>query len=179
MYPVPKCIAAGSTLLFTETLNGFPATAYALTFILSVNGVPLSGITAIPSGSDFVVSAPASTTSTWAPGRYIWAQRVTANSDSTITSAGSGSLSVTPDFSQTITVPSQAKLVAVEATILKALANPNSSVNFNSQSFTSRNLKDLFDIRDRIQAQVDAERRIAGISNDGGSKRIVTQFRNE
>jgi hypothetical protein len=176
---VPATIASGSTLLFTESIIGYPATLYTLAFILNLNGTVIANIAGTPTGNDFIVTSPAVTTALWQPGRYNFAEIVTKTSDSTVTQICSGQLSVTPNFAATIT-PTAAMnaLAAAEAGILALMSSTNQSVNFAGQQFTSRNLKEFFDARDRLRAQVDAELRAMGVSTRGGGKNIVTQFTN-
>jgi hypothetical protein len=175
---VPKQIAAGATLLFTETINGYPATLYTLAFILNLDGALVATIAGSASGNDFIITAPATTTAAWKPGRYNFAEMLTEIADTTNVNIGcSGQLSVTPNFSVNATPTDlQNQLAAIEATISKVISSPNASVNFNGQSYSKFNLKELFDIRDRLQARVDAELRSLGLSTKGGAKRLVTQF---
>lgn len=175
---VPKSIAAGTTLLFTETLSGYPASLWTLAFILNLDGAFIANIAGTPSGNDFIVTSPIATTAAWKPGQYNFAERVTEIADATnVIQVCTGQIAVTPNFSVTATpTPSQVQLTAIEAAILILIANPNSSVNFNGQSMTQQNLKEMFDIRDRLKARVDAELNAAGLSTRGGAKRIVTRF---
>lgn len=177
--PVPCSIAAGSTLLFTETLIGYPATLYMLAFILNRDGVLTDNIAASASGDDFVITQTAEVTGLWYPGRYNWSEVVTKISDSNVKQLCLGQISITPNFAATAPKSStQLQLDAINAAILSLLSGAKAAT-FNGQSVTQRDMKEMFDARDRLQAQVDAELRAAGLSQRGGSKTIVTQFRKQ
>lgn len=174
---VPKQFAAGTTLSFTEKLGGYTPSAFGLAFILNLNGVLVANIPAEPLGDDFAIVVPASTTKTWTPGQYNFAELATATEGGEVTQVCSGLVSITPNFTLTTPMTSAQKALALaDAAIEKLLKTPNASVNFNGQTWTKRNLKDALDARDRLQARVDAELRAAGLSNRGGAKRIATQF---
>lgn len=175
---VPRSIAAGTTLFFTETLSGYPASLWTLAFILNLDGVFVANIAGGANGNNFIVTAPIATTAAWKPGQYNFAERVTEIAAPTnIIQVCIGQIAVTPDFSVSATpTPSQVQLTAIEAAILILVASPNSSVNFNGQSMTQQNLKEMFDIRDRLKVRVEAELLSAGLSTKGGARRIVTRF---
>lgn len=175
---VPKSISAGTTLLFTETLSGYPASLWTLHFILNLDGALVANILATDGVDKFVVTSSIATTATWKPGQYNFAERVTEIADATnIIQVCSGRIAVTPDFSVNATpTPARVQLAALDAAILKLISSPNAEVNLNGQSFTRHNLKDMFAIRDQLQNQVDFELRGMGLSAKGGAKRIVTRF---
>jgi hypothetical protein len=174
---VPPQIAAGSTLLFTERLTGYPASLYSLAFILNLDGALVANVAAGESGDDYIVTAPAATTAGWGPGRYNWSEVLTKTSDGTVYQGPTGEVPITPNYgvsaSQTAT---QIQLTALDAAILKVVAGTHSSVNFGGQSFTQKNITEMFNIRDRLQARVNAELRALGLSSKGGARRIVTRF---
>jgi hypothetical protein len=59
--------------------------------------------------------------------------------------------------------PNQQALAAVNATITLILSQPEASASFNGQSYTLHNIKDLFDIRNELQATVSSELRDSGL----------------
>lgn len=176
---VPATIAAGATLLFTESLSGYPASLYTLALILNRDGIVIDNIAATASGDDFIVTKSAALTGAWQPGRVNWSEVVTKISDATVIQLNTGQLSITPNFAASITpTAAMTQLAAAEAAILKLMTGANQSVSFNGQSFSRHNLHEFFGVRDRLRAQVDAELLAMGVSTRGGAKTLVTRFTN-
>lgn len=176
---VPCQIAAGATLLFTESNVGYPATLYTLAFSLNIQGSPVTGITSSANGTGYIVTAPASATGAWTPGRYFWSEVFTKTSDSSVYQGCTGQLSVTPNYAaQSTPTAAQVQLAALDTAITSLINNPYSSTSFNGQTMTMKNLKEMFDMRDRLQARVDFELRAMGLSTRGGAQTIVTRFTN-
>lgn len=174
---VPREIVAGATLLFTLSGGGYPATTHTRAFILNLEGVSVATLAGTPSGLDFIISAAAATTAAYPPGQYFFAELATAISDGTVTGICRGFLTVAPNYAVTATpTPAQLQLAALDANILAVLARKSKSRNFSGQSSEDRELKDLFDARDRLQNRVWAELRALGLTTKGGAKILLTRF---
>lgn len=80
-----------------------------------------------------------------------------------------------PATSQSQSVARQT-LDAMQNALLKLSNGTNTSVNFNGQTFTKRNLKDLQDAIDRQKNVVNGEEVDAGFPDRYGAKRIGVRF---
>lgn len=181
---VPSKITAGATLAFSETLSGYPATLFSLAFILNLNGALVANVAATPTGDegkDFAIVADPTTTKLWTPGRYNFAEIATETAGGAVTQVCRGQLSVLPDLAANITpTATMIQLANLDAAIALVVKSQNEEVSFGgagaTQTYKKRDLKDMLDARDRLQARVYDELRQMGVSTQGGAKRIVTQF---
>lgn len=176
--PVPSIINAGETLTFSPDISGYPATAYSLAFILNREGTLIANIAATAVNvTDFLVTADAATTAAWTPGRCNWGLQATKTADTTKTLVCEGMLSIMPNLGVSLTPsPSQVQLALIDASLSTLMASPETSVSFNGQSFSQRDIKQLMDIRDRLQNRVWWELRQLGLSDKGGARIMRTQF---
>lgn len=177
--PVPTTLAAGTTLLFSESYSGYLASSGSLSFALNLEGRALPVIPATADGEAFVIAAAFSVTGAWVAGRYRWAESYTRTSDSLATQVATGFMQVTPNLFGT-RKPSiaEAQLEAIDNAILACLSNPAMpmSVSFSGQSSSFRSLGEMMDAADRLRARVNAELRAQGLSDKGGARTIVTRF---
>lgn len=174
----PQQIAAGSTLLFSERFSAYASSLYDLAFILNLNGAFVVNIAGTVSGDGFAITAVPTVTALWKPGRYNFVERLTKKSDAAdVTDICSGRLQVTPNFAASATPTMlQNQLAALDEAILKLVSGKYSSITYGGQSRTQKDLRELFEIRNQLQAKVDAEQRELGYSDKGGQRRIVTRF---
>ena len=175
---VPSIIQSGDTVIFTETLDGYPASAWNADLLLTRNGSPLAtAFRATSSGDDYVFTLTSADTTDLAPGYANYYVRVTEIATSQIETAVSGQLFIKADPSAAITkTDSMLALEEGRTKFRQLMAGEFSSTSFNGQSFTSRNLHEFQQALDRLQAIVNAELRQLGLSTAGGIRRIVTRF---
>ena len=67
-------------------------------------------------------------------------------------------------------------LAAVQKTINIILAQPEQSASFNGQTYTLHSIKDLFDIRDQLQFNVNGELAVMGVSHGKNYKILQDRF---
>ena len=172
---IPSTIAAGDTLSFSAGFSGYPATSYGLIFILSLNGAVVATLNGTPSGDDFIISATDEATASYPPGRYFYAAYVTQGGERKM--AQRGQISVTPNFAiAEVASEAQTLLTALNANILALSSSATSSVSFNGQSYTDRDLSQLMKMRNELRAQVQAEQRAKGYDANSGYKTLRTRF---
>lgn len=155
---IPEIIEAGTTVRFTEDFADFPATAWTCALKLSRDGTAATSIAATTNGSQFVFVIPSTTTDDLTPGEWNYSFRVTATSGGDVATAKTGVLTVLPDLGGTVAKSAAAaQLAALETAILAVCATENASGSFNGQSYTKKNLAELYDARARLRAEVAAE----------------------
>lgn len=172
-------LTAGDSLEVTFQDSAHPASEWTMKFVLMRNGSLLYQVDATANGDSYNVVVPSVQSSAITPG-IVQATLVFDNvADPTIRQTlYIGSLNILPNPLDTL-VPT-ANMLALQSindTIAFVSASPAQSVNFNGQSYTIHNLDELFKIRDRLQALVDAELRAVGASSRGSFKIIKTRFR--
>lgn len=73
----PLTVFAGDTLLWQINLADYPASqGYALHYRL-INATNIYDITSTPSGDQYEINVPATTSAAWAPGVYDWQSYIT------------------------------------------------------------------------------------------------------
>ena len=178
-------LIAGDTLDFLDSVPEYPpADGWTLKYQLIPRFTsPVQAaitLTASTSGSDYRVQAAAAVTATWAPGAYTWARWV-EKAGPIRQSLGSGQLTVKQDPStaaQGYDSRSHVRkqLDQIEAAI-EALQLGVQAYTISTRSFTSRDLPELLDTRDRYRrevAQEDAEARLA--SGQQGGRRLFARL---
>ena len=93
---IPNTITAGTTLEIPVTLTAYPAPAWSLTLVM--RGPGKIDLQAAARNNQHVVSAPADTTSEWAPGRYWYSLRVTDGDR--VEEVDAGEMVIAPDLMQ-------------------------------------------------------------------------------
>lgn len=162
----PPAARAGDTLSFTKTLADYPASAgWVLSYALLKSGTRIT-FTASASGDDHAVSVAASTTASWAAGRYRLVGRV-AKAGEAYTVVDT-SLDVLPDLAAASTgydarTHAQKTLDALEAWI----ENHDSAVA--EYEIAGRRMKyipvaELIKLRAAYQNEVAAETAAAGLA---------------
>ena len=176
-------IAAGATLYIKKAFVSYPASLWKLNYVLNLAGKVIAQIPGpadpnSPNQNSFIVTLPAAQTAAWLPGEYNFADIVTQiAAPNAVERANYGSIIVTPNYAiDTPKTISQKQLEEIDCMISKLLGKQTRSVNFNGQQFEEKDLKQIFDIRDRIQARVDADLTRLGLSKKGNIKRFVTRF---
>lgn len=170
-------LTQGDTLSFTVRRSSYPASeGWNMQFVLTLDGSKMAAVQATADGDDFRIDLASDDTAAFKLGRC---QVFLVFDDGTQRfSESAGLLNVIPDPLGTM-APSQAQqmLTAIDVTIAQLVAQPQSSASFNGEMYTAHNLKDLYDIRNRLVVRVDREKRKLGIPSEGsGFKTIRTRF---
>lgn len=173
---VPRRIEAGNSVAFTETLMNYPASAWGMSFVLSMGTLAPVVTAATVQGDTFLVTLSTSATAALAAGEWEWAQYVTQTGIRL--TAKTGTIQVLPNLAvQAPPSIAQSLLTLLETTITKLAANPNQSVNFNGQSFTKRDMKSLLEQRVQLQAEVLRQQAALQAQRDGiDPNRIAIEF---
>lgn len=153
----PRSIIAGDTVRVTISDGDYPSSLWTLA--VRFVGTAAFSFAATPiTGDQFELVLTAAQSLTLTPGTYNVTFTYTETSSGEKQSVSAGKTQVYPDPSAVAPV-SQARstLSAMKAALLALAAGTTSTVNFNGQSFTKKNLKDLQDAIDRQQRIVDQE----------------------
>lgn len=136
----PPKFEAGNTVVWAESFPDFPASEWALAFILSIGGIKKLSVDADPDGDDFTVTLTAADTGELASGTYDWAEYVTKYSERA--TIRTGTVIVLPNLAED-QEPSfaQSQVELLQGALAKLAAGTNESVNINGQSFTKRNIE--------------------------------------
>lgn len=179
---VPRIVTAGDTVIFSLGPNTlYPNTGWTVKFVISRDGRKLAswdGATD-PSSSGFIFTLDSATLAKVAPGPAEYFLVYTEILSSQRETSDFGCINILPDPTQSLPDSETAKAfkAANEAiTRLMTDSGEYASVNFNGQSYTSRNIKELIDARDMLRIQLDAELRSLGVSRRGGAKTILFRF---
>jgi hypothetical protein len=132
---VPCHFESGNTVIFEEDFPDFPATSWASTFCLSLNGTALAPVTATTDGATFIYTLADDVTAAFAAGTYDYAIYVTLSGERT--TAKRGRVKVQPNLatSQTPTF-AQAQVTLLQTALANLNTSDKQSVSFNGQSFT-------------------------------------------
>ena len=176
---VINTLAAGDALSFEFGNSSYPASLWFLNFALSLNGNKILNKQATASGDNFNVALIPADTITLRPGRCQAWLIFTEQSDATQRfSLPVGLLTILPNPLGNIALTeNMLSFQAIQRTISIIVSQPESSANFNGQSYSMHNLNDLYAIRDRLKVAVDLELQELGIPTRGsGFKTIRTRF---
>lgn len=92
---MPDMFMAGTTVVYTRTLRSYSA-ADGWTLAVKINGVATSdSVTGSASGSDFLVTIPATATAKLPAGTYVWSEVVTSSAGTFL--AAHGKVEVIPN----------------------------------------------------------------------------------
>lgn len=174
---VPCRITIGDTIIFTETVNGYPATAWNGDFVLNQGGIALATIRASAVGSDFQFVVSPESAPSLTPGQTNWFLLVTEIATSERQRICGGNLMLAPDPTASITQTPEMVALAALQTAISTGVTKFQGTSFNGQSTTFRTLSEMIAARDRLQQIVNSQLRDLGLSLKGGSQKIVTRFR--
>lgn len=173
----PARIVAGDTAKWLRSLADYPATAgWLLTYTL-VNTAQRYTFAAAPSGSDFLVSVPAGTTSGWVAGSYAWRAQVSLAGE--VYTIGEGRVDVAAAFGTVVDGRSQARrqLEAVEAMLEGRATSAVAEYTVANRQLKYIPVPELLVLRDRLRIDVmredSAARAAAGLPNRG---RVAVRF---
>lgn len=161
----PSTIKAGDFTGWKRTDLGtdYPPATHALKYTARKLTDPtvVINITAGESGSDYIVSIPAATSATYAPGVYAWQAFIERTADSERVTVGYGVWTVAADTAadQTTDQRSFARraLDAVEAVLEKRATTDQEEYSIAGRSLKHTPLPDLIVLRDKLKAEVRAE----------------------
>ena len=128
-------------------------------------------------GDEFVFSADASTTATWAAGDYWYSVRVT--SGSAVQELESGQLTVLPDMASASSsydgrTQAEIALAAIEAVLANRATKDQDRYRINNRELYRTSISDLLKLRDFYRDLVNRERAAKCGSNPFGRKlRVV------
>lgn len=155
------------------------ASLWTAQFVLMRDGSKVFKIDATAEGDNFKVYITSTQSLSITPGAVKAVLLFTLISDDAVReSEYIGDLTVLPNPLDVLApTENQQALVALNATINVIVSQPEHTASFNGQTYTLHSLADLFAIRDRLQALVDAELRAVGASTRGSFKIIRNRFR--
>lgn len=173
----PDLIVAGDTAKWLRSLDDYPATAsWVLSYTL-VSAANRYVFSAAASGADHLVTVPAATTATWAPGTYTWRAQVSKAGE--VYTVGSGSLTIKPSFATATDGRSHARrtLEAIEAVIEGRATSEVSYYMIGGRQLRYIEPAQLLALRDRYRAEVAredaAQRAAAGLPD---KRRVFVRF---
>ena len=174
----PQSLAAGDTARIQLSYGDYPATAWTAALKLNKVGLPALSIAGTASGTSFIFVILDSLTETLPAGDYTWAVRVGEAASGDTRTAQAGRFILTPNYGGIIAKSAaQLQLDAANTAFATVVANPESSCNFNGQTFTTANSYQLLDIISRLEAKVAQEQaRLSGFSGDAPSRSIMPYF---
>jgi hypothetical protein len=172
---LPDKIEAGNTYNITESFSLYPTSAWTMQLVLSLNGKSKSVKTTV-SGTSFAFTLPTDL----APGLYDYAEYVTETASGQRATAKQGVIEVLPNLSTSAgKSTAQTILESLETAIQKLSGGTNTTVSFNGQSFTKKDLKTLQESRTYWKSEVLREQSRANASRRGcrsGEGRATVAF---
>lgn len=177
---VPQYIQSGDTTRFTFNDADHPTSLWSAILYVWRNSAAVTNFSATESGDTYTVAMTAAQTASLSPGLYEWFIRFTETSSGEIQSGASGTFTVLPNLAATQTASTAATMLSTLETCITSLAaGTNQSVSFNGQSYTKKDIGQLYRLRTQLQAEVHRER----AANDAlkgvtGRDRYQVRFQN-
>lgn len=175
-FTIPRIITKGDSLSFDVGGTGYSPDVFNLKFVIQS---PVPKILEATGVADrHVVIATPEQTLQLDHGRFPFSLVWTTIADNARVTDGMGTILILPDPTSAV-APSWARtaLSNIEAAITKLTTGTNKSVDIDGQLYTKRDLKELFEARDRLIVTVSAELAEIGQHNKSGFKTIYTRFR--
>jgi hypothetical protein len=166
----PARIVAGDTVEWVKTLPSYPASAgWVLRYTLVSATAPIT-FTASASGADHAISVPAATTAAWVAGQYAWSADVTLGSARH--TVGSGRITIAPNLAAITSggldtrSPARQALDAMDAALAAYGAKAYlQAYTINGRSQTFRDPAQFMALREKLQAEVAKEERVAALAS--------------
>lgn len=176
---VQSVLEAGNNYNFQETFTDYPATAWSMQFVMSLDGSNAAA-NVFNASTVNTTGFQVNLSNLTVPGRYAWAEYVTETSSGQRTTAQDGVTQVIPNLTQTQPLSSAATMLAnIETAITNLTQGGFLSVSVNNVSYTRFDVTTLIQMRTRLQAEVFRERQAAdafrGIETASGM--IGTRFK--
>lgn len=173
----PSEFTAGDTVRWTRSLPEYPATAYTLSY--GFGGPSRLAVTTTASGSDHAAVISRTTSATLTFGVYHWESYITEISSGERIRYETGSLTVRPNLAETSPDDSFAAtaLAAAQTAYKSLIAGQLTSWSAGGKSYTRRNLDELRKEIDRLQEDVNREKRAEALAAGLPSGRnVFTRF---
>jgi hypothetical protein len=159
----------------------YPTADYSLSYEFNlIDGATASNftLTATESNDEYIIST--SDTGSYTKGEYNWVSYITRTSDSARVKIAEGYIEIQDNYATTsASVRSHAKIVldAVKAVIENRATMDQSSMSIAGRSLSRMSIDELFQLKDRYQAEYDKEVKKAAIKNGKSSgNTILTKF---
>lgn len=171
----PTEIQAGNTLRFDRDFSDFPASTWALTYVLRsrLPGVASITITGVASDDTFEINESAATTAQWTPGDYTMAGYVTLSPDRY--EVFRQQIKITPDVA-TLELPYDGRtfyerlLQQVRDVIESGVVREVIRYSFNGVSTEVQSLADAFKAESYLVSKVAQEK------SKGKQRKVLTRF---
>ena len=125
MGPEPKQIIAGDSVTWTRQISGYSALdGWALSYYLAKAGTPLTTVSSVPSGADYVITLAAATTVAFVAGVYRWTASVAKGLERKTIDAGSIEIMPNPASNYDPRTHADRCLAAIEAALEKRIGDP-------------------------------------------------------
>lgn len=161
--------------------SDYPTADYSLSYEFNlIDGATASNftLTATESNDEYIIST--SNTGSYTKGEYNWVSYITRTSDSARVKIAEGYIEIQDNYATTsASVRSHAKIVldAVKAVIENRATMDQSSMSIAGRSLSRMSIDELFQLKDRYQAEYDKEVKKAAIKNGKSSgNTILTKF---
>jgi len=161
--------------------SDYPTADYSLSYEFNlIDGATASNftLTATESNDEYIIST--SDTGSYTKGEYNWVSYITRTSDSARVKIAEGYIEIQDNYATTsASVRSHAKIVldAVKAVIENRATMDQSSMSIAGRSLSRMSIDELFQLKDRYQAEYDKEVKKAAIKNGKSSgNTILTKF---
>ena len=169
----PSALIAGDTAKWLKTLADYPATeGWTLSYAL-VSATSRFTFDAAASGTDYLVSVPASTTSGWTPGAYEWRAQVSKAGE--VFTVATASITIQPAFGTAVDGRSHARkvLANIEAYLENAGNLSAASYEIAGRKLQRISLPELITLRDKYKGEVGREDAAANVGRGLPDKRRV------
>ena len=171
----PTSIQAGNTLRFDRDFSDFPASTWALTYVLRsrLPGVASITITGVASDDTFEINESAATTAQWTPGDYTMVGYVTLSPDRY--EVFRQQVTITPDVA-TLELPYDGRtfyerlLQQVRDVIESGVVREVIRYSFNGVSTEVQSLDDAFKAEAYLVSKVAQEK------SKGKQRKVLTRF---
>lgn len=177
-YRFPQSLVAGDTARIQLTFGDFPSNLWAASLKINKVGSPALSVSGSATSNGFLFVVQDTLTENLAPGNYTWGVRVTEAASGDSRTADGGSFVLLANYAGIIQKSTaQLQLDAANTAFATVVANPESSVSFNGQNFTTANSYQLLDIISRLEAKVKAElAEASGFAGDPPTRSIRPFF---
>lgn len=174
LYALPEAFAAGTTVKYSRSFTGYPASA-GWTAKLHLAGVTVLTIEAATDGDSFAFTLAATATKDLLPGNHQWREIVEKDGEKFI--AASGVVRVEPDV-EAATAGSLASweetsLAVVEAALGGRLTSDMESYQIAGRAIVKIPVNELMKLRNQLRAAVRAQARPGRMGPT-----VVVQFSN-
>lgn len=166
----PTELTVGNTWEWTRDFSDYPASDWTLVYYLTPTNGSVITITATADGDTHEVSVPASTTSGYAAGSYLFTGFVNDGVDRFEVYRSTITVKANPTTAHTWKSYAQQMLDLIESTLSGAVARRDISYSINGRSFTAKTDSDLIKARNYFRAEVQHE------ASAGKNRKIVGRF---